>query len=232
MDVVKSKPLVFLRPLTSLQVVKITVPVESGDSTSHAGLEKLDDLLFAPIATPNVQCFFDLIACRQHNWVGHREEGVSMATLRRTIQNLTQTDKMMRHCEQCLFESIVKGDDWIKSANHLRCDARAIEDNVRQTCGDLIAQCVVVGNGRPSPVLFIEVAEDVDMDEARVRREIIRRTRHFHARRYLHERITSKNMVAVVPRGSLPHTATNGNVVRRMLEEDYKAGLDAMFDST
>ncbi|KAI1784535.1 acetyl-CoA synthetase-like protein [Ganoderma leucocontextum] len=124
-----------------------------------------------------------------------------------------------------------RGDDWIKSENCLRCDTRAIEDNARQMCGGLIAECVVVGNGRPSPALFVELADGVAMDEARARREIIRKTRHFHARRYLHERITSAKMVVVVPRGSLPRTATKGNVRRRAVEEKYKAELDAMFAS-
>ncbi|KAI0659717.1 acetyl-CoA synthetase-like protein [Cubamyces menziesii] len=124
-----------------------------------------------------------------------------------------------------------RGDDWIKSENCLRCDTRAIEENVRQTCGDLIAECIVVGNGRPSPALFIEPALGVQMDEARLRREIIRRTRHFHSRRYLHERITSAKMVAVVPRGTLPRTATKGNVRRRAVEDMFKAELDAMFVS-
>ena len=124
-----------------------------------------------------------------------------------------------------------RGDDWIKSENCLRCDTRAIEENVRQTCGDLIAECIVVGNGRPSPALFIEPALGVQMDDARLRREIIRRTRHFHSRRYLHERITSAKMVAVVPRGTLPRTATKGNVRRRAVEDMFKAELDAMFAS-
>ena len=69
------------------------------------------------------------------------------------------------------------------------------------------------------------------MDDARAQREIIRKIRHFHARRYLHERIVSAKMVVIVPRGSLPRTATKGNVRRRAVEEQYKAELDAMFAS-
>lgn len=124
-----------------------------------------------------------------------------------------------------------RGDDWIKSENCLRCDTRAIEDNARQTCADLIGECIVVGNGRPSPALFVEPAQGVQMDDARLRREIIRRTRHFHSRRYLHERITSQKMVVVVPRGTLPRTATKGNIRRRAVEDMFKAELDAMFAS-
>ncbi|KAF8485538.1 hypothetical protein JB92DRAFT_2836839 [Gautieria morchelliformis] len=33
---------------------------------------------------------------------------------------------------------------------------RAIEDNVYTTCADIVANCVVVGNGRPYPALFVE----------------------------------------------------------------------------
>lgn len=124
-----------------------------------------------------------------------------------------------------------RGDDWIKSENCLRCDTRAIEDNAREMCRGLVGECVVVGNGRPSPALFVELAEGVTMDDARACREIVRRIRHFHARRYLHERIVSAKMVVVVPRGSLPRTATKGNVRRRAVEEQYKAELDAMFAS-
>ena len=124
-----------------------------------------------------------------------------------------------------------RNDDWIKSENALRCDTRAIEDNVRQTCGDLIHECIVVGNGRPSPALFVEAADGLAMDEARLKREIIRRTRHFHSRRYLHERITNAKMVVVVQRGTLPRTATKGNVRRRAVEEMFRRELDAMFAS-
>lgn len=120
-----------------------------------------------------------------------------------------------------------RNDDWIKSATALRCDTKAIEDNVRATCGELVAECVVVGNGRPSPALFLEAG--VSMDEEKLKKEIIRRTRHFHSRRYLHERIVSTKMVVVVPPGALPRTATKGNVRRRAVEEMYKAQLDQMF---
>ncbi|OBZ67554.1 hypothetical protein A0H81_12333 [Grifola frondosa] len=100
-------------------------------------------------------------------------------------------------------------------------------DNARAACGALIADCIVVGNARPSPVLFVEPG--VAMDEERLKREIIRKTRHFHARRYLHERITSPRMVVVVPSGTLPRTATKGNIRRRAVEEAFKAELDQIF---
>ncbi|OSX61183.1 hypothetical protein POSPLADRAFT_1058111 [Postia placenta MAD-698-R-SB12] len=122
-----------------------------------------------------------------------------------------------------------RNDDWIKSSTALRCDTKAIEDNVRATCGDLVAECIVVGNGRPSPVVFVEAL--VAMDAEKLRREIVRRTRQFHARRYVHERITSARMVVVVGRGTLPRTATKGNIRRRVVEDMFKVQLDEIFAS-
>lgn len=120
-----------------------------------------------------------------------------------------------------------RDDDWIKSENCLRCDTKAIEDNARAMCGDLISECIVVGNARPSPVLFVET--NSTLPQEKVKKEIIRKTRQFHARRYLHERITSPNMVVVVPCGTLPRTATKGNVRRRAVEQQFKQALDNIF---
>lgn len=91
-------------------------------------------------------------------------------------------------------------------------------------CGNLIKDCIVVGTGRPSPVMFIEPSGDIDHDK--LKKEIIRKTRHFHARRYLHERITSANMIVIVPPNSLPRTATKGNIRRKAVEDIYKTELD------
>lgn len=124
-----------------------------------------------------------------------------------------------------------RDDDWIKSENSLRCDTKAIEDNVRMTCADLVDECVVVGNGRPSPTLFVEAKND-GTNEDRLKRDIIRRTRQFHSRRYMHERITSPNFVVVVARGTLPRTATKGNIRRRAVEEAYKEILDKIYGTT
>lgn len=122
-----------------------------------------------------------------------------------------------------------RNDDWIKSENSPRCDTKAIEDNVRSTCGDLIGECIVVGTGRPSPALFVEPAAGVDHE--RLQREILRKTRTFHSRRYLHERITRKELIIIVPPKSLPRTSTKGNVRRKAVEELYKARLDDIYSS-
>ncbi|KAH9476811.1 hypothetical protein JR316_0010726 [Psilocybe cubensis] len=134
-----------------------------------------------------------------------------------------------------LFQQILPGwwvsrgrdDDWIKSETSLRCDTKAIEDNARAMCGSLIAECIVVGSGRPSPVMFVEPA--VEMDHNKLKKEIIRKTRHFHSRRYLHERITSSDMIVIVDRQTLPRTATKGNIRRKAVEEHFKAEIDQIF---
>ncbi|KAJ7126458.1 hypothetical protein C8R43DRAFT_897871 [Mycena crocata] len=134
-----------------------------------------------------------------------------------------------------LFQEITPGcyisqgrdDDWIKSESSLRCNTKAIEDNARAMCGKLISECIVVGNGRPNPVLFVEPATDMDHEKLKV--EIIRKTRQFHSRRYIHERIPSADMVIVVSGGSLPRTATKGNIRRQAVESVYKSLIDGIF---
>lgn len=121
-----------------------------------------------------------------------------------------------------------RNDDWIKSENSLRYDTKAVEDNVFATCADLVATCIVVGNGRPSPALFVEPAAE-GADAEKLKRDIIRRIRPFHARRYMHERIVSARFVVVVPRGTLPRTATKGNIRRRAVEEAFKEELDRVY---
>lgn len=120
-----------------------------------------------------------------------------------------------------------RDDDWIKSENSLRCDTKAIEDNVRTTCADLVSECIVVGNGRPSPALFVE--SKTGMRDETLKKAILRRIRHFHARRYLHEQVTSAALVFVVKEGTLPRTATKGNIRRRAVEEHFRAQLDEAY---
>lgn len=75
--------------------------------------------------------------------------------------------------------------------------------------------------------MFIEPA--VEMDHDKLKKEIIRKTRQFHSRRYLHERITSPNMIVVVSPQTLPRTATKGNIRRKAVEEGFKTEIDAIF---
>ncbi|KAF9480646.1 acetyl-CoA synthetase-like protein [Pholiota conissans] len=135
-----------------------------------------------------------------------------------------------------LFQQVLPGwyvsrgrdDDWIKSETSLRCDTKAIEDNARAMCKELVGECIVVGSGRPSPVMFVEPADD-SLDHNKLKKDIIRKTRHFHSRRYLHERITSADMIVIVPRQTLPRTATKGNIRRKAVEEAFKVEIDKIF---
>ncbi|KAJ6604760.1 hypothetical protein DFH09DRAFT_1123741 [Mycena vulgaris] len=134
-----------------------------------------------------------------------------------------------------LFQEVAPGqyvsrgrdDDWIKSENSLRCDTKSIEDNARMMCGSLLGEVIVVGAGRPSPVLFVE--PNTDMDPEKLKKEIIRKTRQFHSRRYLHERISSTTHIVVVPPKTLPRTLTKGNIRRKAVEEAYKSQLDQIY---
>ena len=149
------------------------------------------------------------------------------SSLRSKVDGHYHTGDLFIEVAPGAYVSRGRDDDWIKSENCLRCDTRAIEDNARAVCGALIDECIVVGNGRPSPVLFVETKST--LSEEKVKKEILRKTRQFHARRYLHERITSTNMIVIVPCGTLPRTATKGNVRRRAVEQQFKGLLDNIF---
>ncbi|KAF8637213.1 hypothetical protein AX16_010872 [Volvariella volvacea WC 439] len=135
-----------------------------------------------------------------------------------------------------LFQEVVPGfylskgrdDDWIKSESSLRCDTKSIEDNIRLTCGPLVAECVVVGSGRPFPAIFIEPASN-DTDSGKLKRTIFQKTKAFHTRRYLHEKLVSPEMIVVVEKNSLPRTVTKGNVRRRAVEQQYEKLLDDLY---
>ncbi|KAF8140146.1 hypothetical protein EV363DRAFT_1311770 [Boletus edulis] len=133
------------------------------------------------------------------------------------------TGDLFQEMSTGLYTFCGRNDDWIKSENSLRCDTRAIEDNSSRD------ECIVVGTGRPSPALFVEPAAGIDHNK--LKREIIRKTRAFHSRRYLHERITSPELIIIVPSKSLPRTVTKGNIRRRAVEEACQLQLDSIFAS-
>jgi len=128
-----------------------------------------------------------------------------------------------------------RDDDWIKSELTKRCDTKAIEDELRLTCSDLIKDCVVVGNGRPSPALFIEKFEanlnatSGSSDEG-LKSNILGRIKEFNDRRYNHERITDSRLIFIVPQGTLPRTP-KGNFRRKAVEQSYQKELDSVYAS-
>ena len=67
------------------------------------------------------------------------------------------------------------------------------------------------------------------MDTEELKEEIILRTREFNSRHYIHERITSTKHIVVVKRGTLPRTATKGNIRRKAVEDQCKELLDDIY---
>ncbi|KAF8523945.1 hypothetical protein BU17DRAFT_85424 [Hysterangium stoloniferum] len=125
-----------------------------------------------------------------------------------------------------------RDDDWIKSLWSEKIDTRAIEDNIYTTCSDIVGNCVVVGNGRPFPALFVEPRVPTpESGHAKLKLEILRRTYEFNSLLYLHERIQDPRMIKIVPAKSLPRTASKGNIRRRAVEQDFAADLEAMYNS-
>ena len=67
------------------------------------------------------------------------------------------------------------------------------------------------------------------MDAEKLKEEIFGRMKEFNSHGYDHERIASAKHVVVVKRGTLPRTATKGNVQRRVVEDRYKELLDSIY---
>ncbi|KAF4978173.1 hypothetical protein FZEAL_5418 [Fusarium zealandicum] len=121
-------------------------------------------------------------------------------------------------------------DNWIKMETALRCDTGSIEADAMKSCGDdLIDAVVVVGVGRPSPTMIVEPKAGVESDEIHLKREILERIAPFHQRRYVHERIDDARYIMVVPSGTLPRTATKGNIRRTEVEKTLKSELDGIY---
>ncbi|EEB88874.1 hypothetical protein MPER_13102 [Moniliophthora perniciosa FA553] len=139
------------------------------------------------------------------------------------------TGDLFEEAERGKFIYRGRNDDWIKMANACKCDAASIEADVRKTCGNLIAECIVVGTGRTSPALIVEAANGGF--DAGLREEIYQQiaASDAHSTRLPHEKIASADRVLVVPLNSLMRTATKGNVRRRATEEALKEQLDALY---
>ncbi|KAF5388771.1 hypothetical protein D9757_005615 [Collybiopsis confluens] len=133
------------------------------------------------------------------------------------------TRDLFREVEAGKYTYCGRSDDWINMENCSRlCNAEGIEGNVQKFCGNIIAGCVVVGEGRPSPILIVETN---DLDSKR-RTEIFRR---INGARYFHERIGSEKMIISVLPGQLPRTANKGTVRRRGAEIMFKNEIDNIF---
>ncbi|KZP27573.1 acetyl-CoA synthetase-like protein [Athelia psychrophila] len=136
-----------------------------------------------------------------------------------------------------LFEELEPGkylfrgrdDDWLQSFWAEKIDTKAIEENVYETCPDLVNKCTVVGDSRPFPALFIE-GKNAEEDADALRSKVLERISEFQHNLYLHERITNVNMIKVVPANSLTRSR-KGGVRRRAVEEQFKEEIEAMYAS-
>ncbi|KAK1235886.1 hypothetical protein PQX77_000876 [Marasmius sp. AFHP31] len=124
-----------------------------------------------------------------------------------------------------------RDDDWIKCEYALRCDTKAIQDNVRRTCSDLVFDCVAVGYGRPSPTLIVEpaVEDEGAMSNDALKREIFERISPFNSLHRAHEKIASPELILVVAKNTLPRTETKGNIKRAAVEDMFKKELDQVY---
>ncbi|GJJ08040.1 hypothetical protein Clacol_002247 [Clathrus columnatus] len=139
-----------------------------------------------------------------------------------------------------------RDDDWIKSFLGDRLDTKTIENEVYNVCGfDLVANCVVVGYGRPWPMLFVELKPGVlsfepesitetgtAMALQQVKEEIIKRLENFNSLRYLHEHVEDPRMVYIVlPPRKLPRTAVKRNIRRHGVEQEFAQEIEAAYTS-
>ena len=77
--------------------------------------------------------------------------------------------------------------------------------------------CAVVTTNKPGPTAFAE-PQVAAVDEERVRKDVIGRLHHFHARRELGERITGESSVVSVRKGNYPRTAASSSIRRKVVK--------------
>jgi acyl-coenzyme A synthetase/AMP-(fatty) acid ligase len=100
-----------------------------------------------------------------------------------------------------------RDDDWIKTEQSLRCNARSIEVEVLATCQDVVGQCVALGTGRPSPSLIIEALPGSDTQNLAV--TVANRISESQCKRYQHEKITDPRLILIVETGEIPRTSVS-----------------------
>ncbi|PPQ78838.1 hypothetical protein CVT26_011849 [Gymnopilus dilepis] len=124
---------------------------------------------------------------------------------------LFTADDVLFHTED-LFEEVTAGlykfrgrkGDWVKTLNGF-CDAKAMEDKIRETCSDIIHDVAVVGDNWPQPCVFIEALPS-EREASQLVPLVIERNKTFSERLFFFERIQDPQRIIVVPYGSLPRT--------------------------
>ncbi|KAK1220745.1 hypothetical protein PQX77_016452 [Marasmius sp. AFHP31] len=139
---------------------------------------------------------------------------------------------------ECYYIHRGRKDDWIKMESGDKCDAGTIEKNARAVCQSLTGfkDCIVIGSGRPSPVLVVEVDLQASTSEleTELKKDIFHRIQTSPATQqwFPHEKIASPDSIIIVPARSLSRTATKGVIRRKAVEEDMREKLDEIFGET
>ncbi|KAH7096161.1 hypothetical protein BKA62DRAFT_720441 [Auriculariales sp. MPI-PUGE-AT-0066] len=138
------------------------------------------------------------------------------------------TGDLFREVQPGAWKLCGRINDWLKMFNGCRCETKSIETDALASCSDIIQSCFVAGEGRITPVLFVELQVDGDdahrWDRAR---EIVRRLGPSQALRYPHDSITDAKRVVIVRPKELPRTA-KGNIRRAVVEDQYRTIMDAI----
>jgi acyl-coenzyme A synthetase/AMP-(fatty) acid ligase len=122
-----------------------------------------------------------------------------------------------------------RNDDRVKAEYGGYYWPRYIEDEVIRVCSDVVTSCIVLGTGRISPTLVVEVG-DINSEEAkRIPKLVVQRLKGWMEKRYPHESIVEEKFVVVVEKGELPRTANKGNVRRAAAEKQFKELLDGIY---
>jgi len=120
-----------------------------------------------------------------------------------------------------------RSDDWIKTEFAKFCDTKAIGDFIKHTCSDIVSELLVVGTGRPSPALLLELVDGHAGDQA-LKKELVERLEPFNRRRFKHEQIYIDKII-FLEKGSLPRTSTKGNIRRNAAEVQFKEEIEAAY---
>lgn len=154
-----------------------------------------------------------------------------------------------------LFERVENGDTGVEEVYVFRgrrddiiimegadnCDAKYLEDRIAYLCHGLVSSFVVVGSGRPSPALLVEPTLELQNTDA---------DNHAHDQTSFHNLLASRlkplisgkdgsnlfphelikpELIAILPKGSLPISSLKGTVMRSKAEEKFKGLLDKLY---
>ncbi|GJJ14467.1 hypothetical protein Clacol_008731 [Clathrus columnatus] len=148
-------------------------------------------------------------------------------TFRDPIDGHFHTRDLFEEVEPNGFTYRGRLDDMIKMSKGQKCSTLFIESQVLLTCKDLVSACVVVGSGKPSPVLLVEPLEETT-DTVLLKEMIGKKAELINKDGFPHERVRSSDIL-IVPSGTIPRTP-KGNINRNAAERLFQQEIDAFFD--